>query len=103
MNIRVAGLSHLNSDGTSRQDVLCLCKVEDEVIFVRDSINPYDYNAIKVCRPNGQQIGFVPKELAREMASKLDRGVEFSSTIKEITDKDDLGFRRVLISCSETR
>ncbi len=98
MRISVAGLSHLNSDGTSRQNYLCMCKVNDYMMLVRDSRNPYDPNAIKICNKNGQQIGFIPQALTREYASKLDSGARCTVVIVEITEPDEKGFKRCVIS-----
>jgi hypothetical protein len=98
MRITVAGLSHPNSDGTSRQNYLRMCKVNEYMMLVRDGRNPYDPNAIKVCNKNGQQIGFIPQKLTREFASKIDAGAQYSVSIVEITQPDELGFKRCTIS-----
>lgn len=97
MEISVAGLSHLNSDGTSRQNYLLFCKVGQEMMLVRDGRNPYDPYAVKVCNENGQQIGFIPQVMTRDFAPRLDRGEGYSVVIKEITDPDEKGFKRCKI------
>ena len=94
MKISVAGLSHFNSDGTSRQNYLRLCHEGDSMMLVRDSRNPYDPYAIKICNENGQQIGFIPKSLTREFAPRIDRGGECKVVLTEITEPDDKGFER---------
>jgi hypothetical protein len=98
MRIQVAGLSHLNSDGTSRQNYLRMCKVNEYMMLVRDGRNPYDPHAIKICNKNGQQIGFIPQSLTAEFASRIDRGEKYSVSIVQITDPDEKGFKRCAIS-----
>ena len=39
----------------------------------RDPENPHDPNAIAVHAPGGEQVGWVPRELAAEIAPELDR------------------------------
>ena len=40
----------------------------------RDAGNPHDPNAIAVELPGGEQVGWVPRELAAELAPELDAG-----------------------------
>jgi HIRAN domain-containing protein len=45
----------------------------------RDAANAHDPNAIAVDVPGGEQIGFVPRELAAELAPQLDAGRPWSA------------------------
>jgi single-stranded-DNA-specific exonuclease len=56
-----------------RQAVVALLQPGEEVLLVRDPHNPYDSNAIKVVRQNGQQIGFLDRYLAARLSGKLDQ------------------------------
>ena len=46
--------------------------------LVRDRDNPHDPNAIAV-HAGGEQLGFVPRELAAELAPELDGGRPWSA------------------------
>ena len=47
----------------------------------RDKANEYDANAIAVHVPGGDQLGFVPRELAAELASELDAGRPWAAVV----------------------
>ena len=44
----------------------------------RDAANEHDPNAIAVDTPDGEQLGWVPRELAAELAPRLDAGEPWS-------------------------
>ena len=64
---RVVGVSF-----EGRQAVVAQLKQWEECFLIRDYHNRYDPNAIKVVRQNGQQIGFLDRDLAATLAAKLD-------------------------------
>ncbi|MEA2291556.1 MAG: hypothetical protein QOF17_576 [Solirubrobacteraceae bacterium] len=47
----------------------------------RDAANPHDPNAIAVHTAAGDQLGWVPRELAFELAPKLDAGDPWSAVV----------------------
>jgi len=47
----------------------------------RDAANPHDPNAIAVHVPGGEQLGWVPREVAAELAPELDRGRPLSAVV----------------------
>jgi hypothetical protein len=47
----------------------------------RDPANPYDHNAIAVHAAGGAQVGFVPREIAAEIAPSLDAGDRWSAVV----------------------
>jgi hypothetical protein len=47
----------------------------------RDPDNPHDQNAIAVYIPSGKQVGWVPRELAQELAPELDAGRAWSAVV----------------------
>jgi hypothetical protein len=47
----------------------------------RDPGNPHDPNAIAVDLPGGEQLGWVPREVAAEIAGELDRGAAWSAVV----------------------
>ena len=65
---RIAGVSFGN-----RQSTIALLKVGEEVLLIREAENVYDENAIRVYREDGNDLGFIPKELAAKLVSKFDQ------------------------------
>lgn len=58
----------------------------DTVFLARDPGNAYDSNAIEARLRQGYQIGYVPREDAREMAPLLDRGYKQTAYCTKILD-----------------
>ena len=50
-----------------RQEVVACLQRGDRVWLDREPTNPYDRNAITVCRENGSQIGYLNKSLAANL------------------------------------
>lgn len=48
--------------------------VNDQLTIQREPTNEYDPNAIKLLH-NRKLVGYVPKDIARELCSKIDLGV----------------------------
>jgi hypothetical protein len=67
LSTRVAGVSHKNESGPSRQVCVESLKPYDEIWLSRDSNNRFDKNAVGVFSENGQ-LGFLPKEVAEKLA-----------------------------------
>ena len=51
-----------------RQEVLARLQMGDRVWLEMEPTNPYDRNAIKVCRSNGEQLGYLSRPLAASVA-----------------------------------
>jgi HIRAN domain len=79
--IRVAGVSHLNDDGSSRQEVLSRCKVGEMLQLRRQPNHRHDKNAVQVLRQNGEMLGFIPRDEARLMAPEIDRGRRYVAVL----------------------
>jgi hypothetical protein len=47
----------------------------------RDAGNPHDANAVAVDLETGEQLGWVPRELAAELAPALDAGAAWSARV----------------------
>jgi len=56
-----------------RQSIVALLRTGEEVLLVREPDNPYDGNAIKVVRKEGQCFGFISRDIAASLASKFDK------------------------------
>lgn len=79
----IAGVSFDNEDGSNRQSILRECKTGEKLILTHYPI-PEDINAVKVTRLNGQQIGWLNKLNAREIAPYLDRGESVEAEITSL-------------------
>jgi HIRAN domain len=96
---KIRGVSFENSDGTSRQQIIrSSCHTGDALLLMREPGNPVDHNAIgiiRVCRePDGRPIfteplGYLSKEIARDLAPLFDEGPVGFAEIIEVTG--DLG------------
>lgn len=80
----VAGESHYNADGTDRQDIIPRCRVGEPLILAHEPDHPHDINAIRVLRANGQQIGYLERELAGQVVSRSAKGTKFHAAIAGI-------------------
>jgi single-stranded-DNA-specific exonuclease len=65
---KIVGVTYDN-----RQAVIGKLQVGEEVRLVRDPQNPFDANAIQVVNLNGQQCGFLSRDLAAKLADSFDR------------------------------
>jgi len=81
---KVVGVTHKNSDGTDRQKILKDCKAGEQLALIHEPVKQ-DQNAVKVCRQNGEQIGWLNQILAAETAPRLDRGSRVDAEIVELT------------------
>jgi len=64
----VKGVTHRNSDGSSRSDAMKLCSIGDTVKLVPEPWNEHDRNAIAVVLLTGQQIGYISARQAARFA-----------------------------------
>ena len=82
--IGVAGESHRNADGSSRQSIIGRCSEGETICLIREPDNPYSSDAIKVCRENGEQIGYIPSSQAARMAPEMDAGYKYTAVLNSI-------------------
>jgi single-stranded-DNA-specific exonuclease len=64
---RVAGVTF-----NGRQAVVARLTMGEEILLKREPTNPYDFNAIRVERNDGQQIGYLNRYLAATLAPFFD-------------------------------
>lgn len=84
---QVHGMLHENKDGSRRQDIISRCRVGEELDLIPEPDNPFDSSAVKICRKNGEQIGYWQAD--GRMAHDLSIGWTYRVTIDEI-----YGFQR---------
>ena len=85
---KVAGVSHKNPDGTSRQAALRGSWEDRPLILKREPNNPHDPSTIAVFTEDVEQLGYINSDLAEDLAPQMDRGVNISAAISEITGGD---------------
>jgi hypothetical protein len=86
---KIAGVSHCNDDGTSRQDVVRRCREGEVLRLGREPNKPHDPNAVRVLRQNGEQLGYLPAHVAATgLACDLDEGRNFHVIVDAITGRD---------------
>jgi hypothetical protein len=72
-----------------RRDSCERLNVGDAVLLEREPENRQDRNAILVLSENGDELGYVPRQHAREMAPLLDGGAVYEATVKRLWQTDD--------------
>lgn len=91
-NIGITGESFFNEDGSNRQEILRRCKVGEQLHLIHEPI-PQDINAVKVCRMNGEQIGYIPQYASAEFATIIQRNIKQDIEISEIKSGQYIGCR----------
>jgi hypothetical protein len=89
--LQVHGIYHRNADGSSRQKIIRSCRSGDPLVLVPEPENKYDPDAIKVCRHDGGQLGYVPGGHSSKLNHELAIGWTFRVTVDEIFAADRPG------------
>jgi hypothetical protein len=82
---KIVGVTHRNDDGSDRQNLIRNCRLFEALVLDHQEDNPHDANAVRVCRQNGKQLGYLNSKLAAEVVSKSKRGYRFVAFVKDIT------------------
>ncbi len=87
INTKIVGVTHINDDGSDRQDIISKhCSIGDYLILRHDSKNRYDNFAIAVYHEKStHQIGFLNRDLAYETFECLESGNDMFAVITDIT------------------
>jgi len=89
---KVAGVTFKNNDGNSRQKIIQNCIVGERLLLIPEPNNKHDRDAVKVCKTNNQQIGYLKKELAYDVKILLaDSKSKLNASITSINGVDILG------------
>jgi len=73
-----------NEDGTSRQDELRLCCRGEVIRLVREPENPHDRMAVAIVTVRGVRVGYLARDRAVWIGSKIDRGYDVRAIIERI-------------------
>lgn len=77
----VAGVTFKNPDGTSRQDIVKSCRVGEFLTLAPEPTNPYDNYAIAIFRIDASQVGYLPRDWARQIAERGETCDDFSVSV----------------------
>jgi hypothetical protein len=64
-----------------RQIAISHCVRGEQLELVREAENPYDRNAIRIRRLNGDDLGYVPRDNAAKLAPKMDAGQQVRAEV----------------------
>jgi hypothetical protein len=73
-----------NEDGTSRQSELALCQRGEQVHLVREPENPHDRMAVAVFSCRGIRVGYLRRDRAVWIGSKIDRGYDVRAIVERV-------------------
>lgn len=68
-----------------RQENIKKIKANDELIYQREPLNPYDKNAILIKTKDGFDLGYIPKLNNRQLAENIDKGIKYSISVSVVT------------------
>jgi len=88
-NTKIAGVTFKNKDGSSRQRLLRKSDPNELLLMKREPENPVDENAIKLVKPKGKQLGYIPSKNAETLAPQMDNGAKFFAQISQINGGDN--------------
>lgn len=77
-----------NEDGSSRQAELALCRVGEAAFLVREPSNPHDPRAVAIMSARGIRVGYLRRERAVWIGSKIDRGYDVRAIVERIRGAD---------------
>lgn len=81
---KIAGVSHTNADGSSRQEILLRCSPPEPLQLFHEPENPADPNAIALHRINGEVLGYLNADLAREILDRTAKGEVWAAVLKDV-------------------
>ena len=64
------------------QELLSKMKAGDQLLWERESSNKFDSNAIKLFNANKQAIGYLPKDLVKDLSPMLNKGEAKAMEVK---------------------
>lgn len=83
-SLPICGERFDNDDGSSRQDELRQCRPGELVELLREPDNPHDPLAVAVLTMRGVKVGYLNRERAGWIGSKIDRGYDVRAIIERV-------------------
>ncbi len=84
--VDVAGITYPNPNGTSRIDIVRRCVIGEQVKLIPQPSNPVDPDAVMVCRQTGEQMGYLPRQCAADIAEDRRFGHQYWAFVDLIRD-----------------
>lgn len=69
-DVKLVGVTRRNANGSNRQTLIRSCHPGEFLSLEPEPDNPADENAIRVCKREGDQIGYIPADTARIMQQR---------------------------------
>jgi hypothetical protein len=86
--LAAVGTRHSNDDGSSRQDELGRCYPGERVSLTREPHNEHDPRAVAIISARGVCIGYLARDHAGWVGSKIDRGYDVRAIVDRIKGED---------------
>jgi hypothetical protein len=83
-SLPAVGERHENEDGSSRQEELARCIPGETVRLVREPENPHDRMAVAVFSCRGVKVGYLKRDRAVWIGSKIDRGYDVRAIVERV-------------------
>lgn len=99
----MAAVTRKNDNGTSRQKIIGKCKPGEALLASHEADNQHSDTAVKICRANGDQVGYLFDDLGAEIVGKWSEGYRFSFHVASVTgrDKGTLGLNFLVIQAEK--
>ncbi len=92
IDTKVVGVSHQNQDGTSRQKIISdEVRENDLLILEPEPDNPHDPNAVRVLSKQGNQIGYLKKEVAEQIHGALLNDITINVKASWVSEREIKG------------
>lgn len=95
LDANAAGINHMGMCGVHRQKLIAKLSGGETVHLVRMD-HPDDPNAVALFCEDGKDIGFLTREMAEEIAPRLDRGSPVTATVAAVEPFETERRRRLL-------
>jgi hypothetical protein len=83
-SLPAVGERYDNEDGTSRQEELARCEPGEPLHLMREPDNPHDHMAVAVVSCRGICVGYLARERAMWIGSKIDRGYDVRAIVERV-------------------
>ncbi|WP_260928240.1 HIRAN domain-containing protein [Novosphingobium sp. 9] len=83
-SLPAVGEQHDNEDGTSRQDELARCQPGEMLTLAREPENEHDPMAVAVLSCRGVKVGYLRRDRAVWIGSKIDRGFDVRAIVERV-------------------
>lgn len=95
-----------NTFAPNGQELLSKLKSGDQLLWEREPQNKFDKNAIRLCNSDKKKIGYIPKDLAKDLAEMIDNGKIKAMKVKvnQITGSEEknLGCNVIIVCYDKT-